>query len=1013
MSERDIFLAALDIPDIQARRAYLDRACGDDAALRRGVDALLAAHAEAGSFMEHPGSAGVPPALSPVTTDLGGDPPDRTSDHTPDDPPPADAPGGPADALAGTLVGGRYRLVEPIGEGGMGAVWRAEQTEPVRRPVAVKLIKAGMDSRAVLRRFEAERQALAVMDHPNIARVFDAGATEAGRPYFVMELVQGVPITRYCDARRLTPRQRLELFVPVCQAIQHAHQKGVIHRDIKPGNVLVAEVDGRPVPKVIDFGVAKATGPELAGGDAATGFGAVVGTPEYMSPEQASFNQLDVDTRSDVYALGVLLYELLTGATPVDRKSLGRAVVLEVLRVVREVDPPRPSQKLSTADALPSIAAVRGTEPRHLTRLVRGELDWIVMKALEKDRARRYESVNGFAADVGRYLAGEAVQAAPPSKAYRVRTFVRRHRAGVTAAGLVAAALVLGIAGTTWGLVEARAQRDAADTARQAESDRAEGERVAKDAEAAQKRVAEEKASAATAAREFLQSVLVQGNPERASRDRAADPNRTLRAALDFASKEIEGKFAGQPDIAASLRSTIGAAYLHLGAYDAAGAHLRAALDLRERAPGPDHPDTLMSVNNLADLYSAAGDPAAAERLYRRALAGRERALGGDHPDTLQTVNNLARLHGENGEFEAAEPLLVRALAGREKALGPNHPDTLTTAGNLGQVYQARRDYRAAEPLLVRALEGEEKALGPDHQSTLTSVNNLACLYEDKGDPVAAEPLFRRALAGHERVLGADHPRTLAIANNLAMLYRATGDYRAAEPLLVRALAGRERVLGADHRDTLTTAGNLGMLLTETGRPDEAVPLLERAYAARAKYPTWFDGIEKPLIDAYTKGRRPADAARVVGEGLTEGRAKLKPGSPELSGLLAQTGKQLLDLDPAVAEPVLRECLGLREKLAPKAWNTANAKSLLGGALLGQGKAAEAEPLLVAGYTGLVADRKSIPPIPAAQANLPDAADRLVELYEKLGKPDEVKKWRAERAKYPIVAPPPRPATRP
>ncbi|MGL4423600.1 MAG: protein kinase domain-containing protein, partial [Gemmataceae bacterium] len=360
------------------------------------------------------------------------------------------------DEHVGAILGGKYKLIEAIGEGGMGSVFMALQTEPVKRAVAVKVIKAGMDSKAVLARFEAERQALAMMDHPNIARVLDAGTTESGRPFFVMELVKGVPITEFCDARRLTPNERLELFVPVCQAIQHAHMKGIIHRDIKPSNVLIALYDDKPVPKVIDFGVAKATGPTLTDKTLMTGFGAVVGTPEYMSPEQASLNQLDVDTRSDVYSLGVLLYELLTGTTPVDRKSLGKAALLEILRVVREVEAPRPSVKLSTSDALPSLSANRGTEPRKLTGLLRNELDWIVMKALEKDRTRRYESANGFAADVQRYLSGEAVQAVPPSLGYRFRKWVRKHKAPIASGIVVCLALLVGVAATIWQVAQRR-----------------------------------------------------------------------------------------------------------------------------------------------------------------------------------------------------------------------------------------------------------------------------------------------------------------------------------------------------------------------------------------------------------------------------------------------------------------------------------------------------------------------------------------------------------------------------
>jgi predicted outer membrane repeat protein len=425
---RSIFLAAVErAPGEWA--TLLDEACGTDADLRARVEQLLHAHQAMGSI--HAGAAG---AAAGTTDEPRGEDP-------------------------GTIIG-PYKLIEQIGEGGMGTVYMAQQTEPVKRLVALKLIKPGMDSHQVIARFEAERQALALMDHPHIARVFDGGTTNGepgggspGRPYFVMELVKGVPITRYCDEQRLTPRERLELFIPVCQAIQHAHQKGIIHRDVKPSNVLVAMYDGKPVPKVIDFGVAKATGQQLTEHTLVTGFGTVVGTLEYMSPEQAELNQLDIDTRSDVYSLGVLLYELLTGTTPLERKRLKQGAMLEMLRLIREEEPPRPSTRLAESkDTLASISAQRHMEPAKLTNLVRGELDWIVMKALEKDRNRRYETASAFAADVQRYLHDEAVLACPPSAWYRCRKFARRHKAGLRIAAAAALVLLLAVGGVSWAL---------------------------------------------------------------------------------------------------------------------------------------------------------------------------------------------------------------------------------------------------------------------------------------------------------------------------------------------------------------------------------------------------------------------------------------------------------------------------------------------------------------------------------------------------------------------------------
>jgi serine/threonine protein kinase len=425
-SARTIFLEAVENREPNDWPGFLDTECGSDRALRREVQRLLDAHARNSRFMEGAAAGALATA-------------EHSGEHT------------------DTTIG-PYKLLQPIGEGGFGVVYMAEQTEPVERRVALKIIKPGMDSRQVIARFEAERQALALMDHPNIATVFDAATTENGRPYFVMELVKGIPITKYCDDRRLSLRQRLELVIPVCQAIQHAHQKGIIHRDIKPTNVLVTQYDGRPVPKVIDFGVAKATAQKLTERTMFTEFGQVIGTLEYMSPEQAEINQLDIDTRSDIYSLGVLLYELLTGSTPFEKQKLRAAAFPEMLRIIREEEPPRPSTRLSTlrAEALSTVSDHRSTDPRRISTVLRGELDWIVMKALDKDRSRRYESASAFAADIERYLNDEPVQACPPSLTYRAQKFCRRNAASLTPAALVAVALVAGTVVSTWQAVRAR-----------------------------------------------------------------------------------------------------------------------------------------------------------------------------------------------------------------------------------------------------------------------------------------------------------------------------------------------------------------------------------------------------------------------------------------------------------------------------------------------------------------------------------------------------------------------------
>ena len=592
----------------------------------------------------------------------------------------------------------------------------------MQRKVALKVIKPGMDSRQVIARFEAERQALAMMDHVNIARVLDAGTTEAGRPYFVMELVHGVPITKYCDDNHLTPRQRLELFVPVCQAIQHAHQKGIIHRDIKPSNVMVTLYDGKPVPKVIDFGVAKATEQKLTERTLFTQYGTMVGTLEYMSPEQAEMSALGVDTRSDIYSLGVLLYELLTGSTPLSHKRMKEAAYAEILRMIKEEEPPKPSTRLSdSGEALASISAQRHMEPAKLTKLVRGELDWIVMKTLEKDRNRRYETANGFAADVQRYLADEPVQACPPSAGYRLRKFARRNRGPVSAAGVVLLALIGGVVGTTLGLVRAEQQRQIA-------LDNEQKAVAAADAEKQAKETAEAREAETKAVLDFVENkVFAAARPE--GQEGGLGRDVTLRKALEAALPFVDQSFPNQPLIEARLRMTLGMSFANLGEARIAAEQSERARTIYRKHRGPDHPDTLASMNNLANSYDALGRPADALKLREETLALLKVKLGPDHPDTLASMNNLALSYAALGRQAEALKLHEETLALRKAKLGPDHPDTLSSMNNLAITYTALGRHVEALKLREETLALAKAKLGPTDRHTLDSMDSLASIY--------------------------------------------------------------------------------------------------------------------------------------------------------------------------------------------------------------------------------------------------------------------------------------------
>jgi tetratricopeptide (TPR) repeat protein/tRNA A-37 threonylcarbamoyl transferase component Bud32 len=720
----------------------------------------------------------------------------------------ADVPGALEDAP--TQIG-PYKILQKIGEGGFGTVYMAEQEHPVRRRVALKIIKLGMDTRQVVARFEAERQALAMMDHPGIAKVFDAGATETGRPYFVMELVKGDPITSFCDTQKLSIRQRLELFARVCHAVQHAHQKGIIHRDIKPSNVLVSIQDGQPSAKVIDFGIAKAVSQRLTEKTLFTEFHQMIGTPEYMSPEQAD-GSLDIDTRTDIYGLGVLLYELLTGTTPFDGRELRSKAYGEIQRVIREVDPPRPSTRLShMRETIAGVAAQRQVEPRKLNTLVRGELDWIVMKALEKDRARRYDTANGLAADVLRYLADEPVSAGPVGAAYRARKFVRRHRAQVM---LATTALALVVLGTALYIRSIRAEQARTRAAlAEAKSQRDEAERQKRDAQQANENT------------KAVNGFLTDGIIGAAAPELAQGKQISVKDAVDKASATVHETFAERPLIEAAVRNTLAETYHSLGRADLGLPHAQAAVEIRRRMLGSDHPDTLDSINNLGMLQRTQGRLDDAEKAWNEVVTTGRRTLGADHPDTLLWTGNLAHLLQDRGRFADAERLYRDLLASWLRTVGADDKRAIAALNGLGIVLLMQGKFDQAEPLLIEVLERRRRVLGEDHPETLYSINDLGRLRQEQGKLDEAERLVRDSLERHKRVLGEDHPATLIVTNNVASLMLARGRLDEAEKLFRQACDASRRRPGIDNPRTLGFMYNLAMTLVDERKYDEAESL--------------------------------------------------------------------------------------------------------------------------------------------------------------------------------------------